>query len=82
MLLDVEMLVQRGADLKRRRWGHGHVCYGNSHWHLVVGLGRDVPGDAGMHGSDVRIHSWLLVVVGTEVQCGVSLGGPVEHRLL
>lgn len=82
MLLDVEMLVQRGTDLKRRWWGHSHVCYGNSHRHLVVGLGRYVPGDVGMHGSDVRIHSWLLVVVGTEVQCRVSLGRPMKHRLL
>lgn len=79
MLLHVEMLVQRGADLQRWRRGHSHVRYGNSHWHLVVGLGRDVPGDIGMHGSDVRIHSWLLVVVGAEVQCRVSLGRPMKH---
>lgn len=79
MLLDVEMLVQRGANLERWWWGHSHICYGNSHWHLVVGLGRYVPGDIGMHGSDVRIHSWLLVVVGTEVQCRVSLGRPMKH---
>lgn len=79
MLLHVEMLVQRGADLEGRRGGHGHVRYGNSHWHLVVGLGCDVPGDIGVHGSDVGIHSWLLVVVGAEVQRRVSLGRPMEH---
>jgi len=79
VLLDVEMLVQRRADLKWWWRGHSHVCYGNSHWHLVVGLGCYVPGDIGMHSSDVRIHSLLLVVVGAEVQCRVTLGRPMKH---
>lgn len=51
MLLHVEMLVKRWTDLEGRRGGHGHVCYRDSHWHLVIRLGGYAPGETGMHGS-------------------------------
>lgn len=65
MLLHVEMLVKRRTDLEGRRGRHSHVCYRDSHWHLVIRLGSYAPGETGVHGSQVRIHSWLLVIVGT-----------------
>lgn len=65
MLLHAEVLVKRWADLEWGRGGHSHVCYRDSHWHLVIRLGGYAPGETGVHGSYVRIHSWLLVVVGT-----------------
>lgn len=65
MLLHAEMLMKRWADLKGRWWGHSHVGYGDSHWHLVIGLRCYVSGEARMHGGELRSHSWLLVIVRT-----------------
>lgn len=82
LLLEAEVLVQGRADLERGRGGRRHVGNGHGPRHLGVGLGGDAAGQAGVHGGQVRVHPWLLVIRVAHVQARVGLRGPGEGLLL